>query len=532
MVGDLSKPFRLPDAIPNSPRETGESHSRSNKNVQVASMVVGATEMVVLRGSEEVYIREEGTSLYRPLDEDDLREMVWRTWFSSYGSFLPSDIDAAVRTVKMLIPRRISNMSRRVIQISNNLFWDRETGMVSNAPSEPVFFRLFDTKYETKHVVKIPEWGEKEEQIFMDTYNQVLEEINNGVEVERFEPLKVWANGSHDVYMDLHRAHAYMFLKKQPMGAYILIGVARNGKSAYCGMTHSILGEQNTSTVPLTEMGDWHLNMDLAHTLMNSPDEEEDKVLTSQSIFKTVADHGVVKLKVMREQKPIDVNCDFMCFFPMNHTPKWEGSGATACMKRSLVIPFTADLSRMDFSNSNFAKETFTAEFMAEYMGSVFAYANYYHRHPLVFSDTMRAEQSTLEEEEVNYKIYIERFMVYFKGYTRLGLVYQDYINWCRAKSFKFAPQKAFKFYLNSKFPPSSKVTARIDGEPRSARIIEGTETHRIFHEGLKDMEIEPLETLHTKQASVVDQLDEYWSAKKWEAKNGFSRRDLRSNPS
>lgn len=506
----------FPAPIPNLPADIGTEKSLRDQYTNVAKMIVENYALAVVQSSGQIYCRPYGSKIFVQLDDDALSQITWKMWFSIYGAFAPRDIDAVTKTVKLIIPNRVEKIPKRYIMISENWFWDRDTAMLTQTPQSPVFYKLFDTKYETKHVVKVPPFTPAQEQVLLDTYNRVLEEINQGIETERFEPLKVWANGSHDVYMDLHRAHAYCFLKKMPVGVYLLIGGAAGGKSSYAGLTHTIFGEQNTSGVTLPDMGDWHANHDLAYTLMNCPDEDEDKALSSQAIFKTVADHGLVRLNTMASHDRLEVDCDFMCFFPMNHTPKWEGSGAQACMRRTLAIPFNNDLSRFDKGTQDFARETFTADFMAEYLGSVLAYANYYHRHPLVFSKTMEDYRQGLAEEAGSYQLYIPQFLRYFDGYTSRKLVYQDYMNWCKAKEIKIAKRDDFWFHMDIKIPKKPKGCKVIDGQRQ--RYYQNPQlNHFIFSEFFEPgdtSEVEMVRTLHDKEASMVDQLDNYYMMK------------------
>lgn len=508
----------LPEPIDNSPVDKGTAtdSKKETKNIRVSELIIQNVDLIYEKATEFIYIKDKGLELYRKLDDDELSTIVWKTWYSTYGSFLPKDIEAVIKTIKMIIPNRVEQVSKRFIMVSKNWFWDRDTGMITQSPTEPVFYRLFDTVHETKHIVKIPEFTTEHEKLMLDTYNQVLEEISQGIETERFEPLKVWANGSHDIYMDLHRAHAYCFLAKLPVGVYLLIGGAAGGKSSYAGMTHSIFGEQNTSGVTLADMNDWHANHDLGYTLMNCPDEDEDKVLSAQAIFKTVADHGLVRLNTMASHQRLEVDCDFMCFFPMNHTPKWEGSGAQACMRRTLAIPFNNDLSKFDKTTEDFAHNTFTAEFMAEYIGSVFAYANYYHRHELAFSDTMMSYQQALAEEASSYQLYIPRFLRYFDGYTSRKIVYQDYINWCMAREIKIAKRDDFLFHLDIKIPKKPAGTKIIDGK-RQRYYQNEKPNHYLFSELFSPAdakEIRRVEDLHELGISMVEQLDMFYESK------------------
>lgn len=466
---------------------------------------------------DAIYCKEKEESLYRSLSQRELTDNI-RESMNEFGMFFSvKDFTDTINLMKIHLPA-IKTLSTDCIMISERLFWDKVNGEVSDCPTAPVFYRLFDTEFETEHVVKVDPFTTEQETKLIERYEQVKGELERGEEIERYEFLKTWADGSHDVYMDLHRAHAYMFLKKKPLGSYIMIGDGRNGKSAHADLLHTIWGEKNSSTVQLTQLGDPHYTHTLRTSLMNAPDEEDDKALSAQAAFKTMADHGVLTLPVMRSNTPVRVPCDFMCFFPMNHTPEWKGTGANACMKRSLIIPFNADLSRFDKKSGSFAKKTYTAEMLSDYLGSVFAYAYWYHRHEFVFSDTMAREQGLLESDLNSCMVYYKHFTKYFDGFETMKLVYTDYQNWCQAQDVKINTLKELKFVFRN------IATNRVSYYYKT-KNVKAYRLHRPTSQPLMSdticREVEPVATLHEKGFSIVDQLDFYYEQKalEWESK-------------
>lgn len=160
----------------------------------------------------------------------------------------------------------------------------------------------------------------------------------------------------------------------------------------------------------------------------------------------TIADHGLLTLSVMRSNEPLELQCNFMSFFPMNHMPEWKGTGAAACLSRSLVIPFFADLSARDSDNVNFAEATYTSDMLCEFLGEVLALAAYYSTHNLDFSQTMQSQQQGMEETMNSPFIYRDKFSKYFGGFATMALLYDDYCNWCRDNEYTIVPKKEFKF--------------------------------------------------------------------------------------
>lgn len=483
---------------------------------RVAGWIVDAFRYVWVKSTEQLYYKKEGEILFEPLEDRLLERWARKLFTGCYGEFCTRDVEEVKKQVKMMVEEEIERPSSEILMVSEHIFWDKGNGELTPDPGDKgIFYRLMNTKEATKGIVKIPPFSPAQEKVLWDTYARVKGEIEKGVEEERFEPLKVWANGNHDVYMDLHRAHAYMFLKKKPVGAYMLIGERRNGKSAYAKMTHTIMGTENTSAVQLGKLNDWHGNHKLIGSLMNAPDEEDDAILDKAAMFKTVADHGQVGLDVMGSNHQAFLTCDFMCFFPMNHIPNWKGSGAGACVARSLIIPFTAKLAARDNSNDDFAERTFTADFMAEYLGSVFAYAWYYHRHNIVWSDTMLRYQASYEEDLNNASVYKQLFEKYFDGYTKFSLLYDDYQLWCRETGSKFKSRDELKVVFGE-YVSAKRTSIRVGKKAKAAQRVPQYE-HSVMHEEFVGKGLESYKTvehLHKAGMSVVSTLENYMMQK------------------
>lgn len=468
-------------------------------------------DIVRVNANSTYYYKAVGNSVYERLTDHKLDTLVRDVYLSGFGSAEPKELKDAAEMVKRLTIDETDDLNNDLWYVTPKIFWDTNLGELTNEPKGYCFRKLFNTKYPDKHVVKIPEFNESQERKMMKTYKEVLEELDSGIFEERYEFIKTWANGNHDVYMDIMRSIAYCFVKKKPVGSYILVGLRRNGKSSFVGLLHTIFGRENTSDVRLSQLGDPHYVNKLKYTMMNAPDEEDEKAVDAQASFKTIADHGLLTLSVMRSNEPIQLPCDFMCFYPMNHIPDWRGTGAAACMKRSLIIPFYADLSRFDKKNYEFAKETFTADFMCEFMGSVFAYANYYSRHELEFSQTMISEQATLEEEVDSAVTYRKEFEKYFDGFDTLKTLYQDYVNWCKAQDLTISQRQEFKFVFREY--NTNRTTLRIGNNLVSGYRIPNA-NHSFLYIGARFDGIGSVEWLHEHNASIVERLNMHFLEK------------------
>lgn len=488
-----------------------QKHSKANKYAMTNIALRQGYDIIRVNSNSTYYYKEKGASVYERLTDHKLDTLVRDIYLPGFGSAEPRELKDAAEMVKRLTTEEVEDLNNDTWYVTPRVFWDTNLGKLIDTPRGYCFRRLFNTKHADKHVVKIPEFNENQEKVMIGTYEEVLGQLNDGVFEERYEFIRTWANGNHDVYMDIMRSIAYCFVKKKPVGSYILVGLRRNGKSSFVGLLHTIFGRENTSDVRLSQLGDPHYVNKLKYTMMNAPDEEDEKAVDAQASFKTIADHGLLTLSVMRSNEPVQVPCNFMCFYPMNHIPEWKGTGAAACMKRSLIIPFYADLSRFDKKNYDFAKETFTADFMCEFMGSVFAYANYYTHHELEFSQTMVEEQEILEEEVDSAVTYRREFEKYFDGFENMKLLYQDYINWCKAQDLTISPRQEFKFVFREY--SSNRTTVSADGHLLKVYRL-AQPNHHVLRSGIRFHEIGEVDYLHEHNASIVERLSMYFLEK------------------
>lgn len=485
--------------------------SKSDRHMAINMAFGQQYQILRVNSNSSYYYKTPEEAVYERLTDHKLNTIVRDIYLSGGWTVDAKEVKEASDTIRMMTTEEVDDLNNDTWYVTPRIFWDTNLGELTDKPRGYCFRKLFNTNYTDKHTVKIPEFNEDQERKMWDTYHEVLDQLNNGVFEERYEFIRTWANGSHDVYMDIMRSIAYCFVKKKPVGSYILVGLRRNGKSSFVGLLHTIFGRENTSDVRLSQLGDPHYVNKLKYTMMNAPDEEDEKAIDAQASFKIIADHGLLTLSVMRSNEPVQVPCNFMCFYPMNHIPDWRGTGAAACMKRSLIIPFYADLSRFDKKNYDFAKETFTADFMCEFMGAVFAYANYYSRHELEFSETMLYEQNTLEEEVDSAVTYRKLFEKYFDGFDNLRTLYDDYLFWCKSTDKNISQKKEFKFVFREYFVKRS--TYKMGHE-----VVNGYRlpkpNHSMMHEESSFPECGRLSYLHEHNASVIERLETYYSEK------------------
>ena len=484
------------------------------------------------------YAPKEGGSAHELKNVDALR-IVREAYLKMFNMAPASKIESTIDTLKMGVTDEVDEINNEVVRVAEDLYWDTKEARLTETPTSMCMRELFDSR--GTHEIKI-DINFINSAVIRVAYKRILavlertggvldpsdpELIKIGYDADNvvFKTFMTWADNDLDTFNDLFKATASNFMLYKPKGAFVLIGLKRNGKSTFIKLLHTMFGRNNTSSVRLSDFNNHGLNGELWTTMMNAPDEEDEgrgkDLLEAQGNFKSIAAHESLKLRKLYEQNGQWVNSDFMCFFPMNHFPEWKGNGAAACMHRTLPLFFNNDLSKYDNNGKDFAIETFTSGFFEMFLPAVLAIATYYYDKPIKFSDKMKQNQDRVAEEVDNISLYLDRFKSWFNGYKSKKLVYEDYKLWCRERDLRWQEFSVFSHTLEMRNPRLTSLN--VDDRRISVYRLGHRKGSDFFYE---DYEVKPLryrkisEILTTDtskgriERSVIAMLDEVKDAK------------------
>ena len=450
------------------------------------------------------------SAVYSPVstrEDRELREIVKNGLKALHIPITANKVKNTVETLKESVEMEEESIDQSLIEVSQGWYWDAIASRIIKDPDRPCFIKLFDNSGHDTNGKIVIDPGEMVVPLMKKIFENTLSllEANDGVlplpedmrEVDflngipYFEFIDTWACGNEGVYNDILKASASVFMRKKPIGAFILTGLRRNGKSTFVKMLHTMLGRANTSSVRLAELHDPHKNLTLLGTLLNAPDEEiEGKDMSEEATadFKSMAAHEELVLPVMYSAQPQPISTDFVMFCPMNDDPEWKGNSASACAQRSLIIPFYADLSKFDNSGHDFEKETFTAYMYQDLLGVLFAYATYYSRHKLTFSSTMESERKAVSETSDNRVTFANLFCKWFVGYTNENLVFDEYRSWCDHYHYNYVGRRKLMFAIDKVAHGRKRTNVVIPGtsKPQPVTRLGGKSGNNFFAEELE----------------------------------------------
>lgn len=439
------------------------------------------------------------------LDRDTIIKKTYQKFYNRKPS--AANLKRFGESLEAWVDNEREGLNDNIIMITKDLYWDLEKMefVDSPDPDNPCFRRLFDSR-PTDDIRINPEEISKDiiTTIFrqatkhLGEYNGEIVPVENMDDTDKSLPFSIedfylkpfwtWANEDVDMFNDLLKSVACNFMSNKPKGAFILIGRTRNGKSSFVKMLHTLFGSNNTSEVRLSELTDPHLNMTLMSSMLNAPDEEDEgkgqEVLRAQGYFKMLSTHKALSLPVYYSQDPQPVPTNFMSYHPMNDVPEWRGTGAEACMRRSLILMFENDLSKMDNNGRDFEKETYTPLFYSSLLGMLLAIAKYYNDKPFALSESSQQKKKSVAEEVDNISVYLDRLFAYFpSGYQNVKLVAEDYKLWCEERGLIWLPPRGVSNKLKARGGRESRFTLFDGSVIKITRLEKGD---KVFHSSYK----------------------------------------------
>ena len=392
----------------------------------------------------------------------------------------------------------VHRKERRFMGVSKDLYWDNKSRTL--LPREDLgehrcFIRLFDSSDETAAGGKICFPVSTFNQDFTEeveaSYEAALKKLRalpddcTFKDIAALQPnpdlhfILEWADDRLGIYWDILTMFTTGFMDKKPLGAYFPVGLTRNGKSTCVNLLHTVFGTNNVSGVCLSELGDYHKTATLRYAIFNAPDDEDDDINKYQKEFKQLAGHQNHKVSKMHSQEPFSIpGSQFTMVFPMNAIPVWRGSSAVACAKRTIIIPFTRDFSKVASDNGigSFEERTFTPHVLATLSAEAMALATFFKERPDSFgySDIVMEQRATLQNESGSVDAYEKVFHKYFYGFGDWKVLYMDYKLWCVENDYNIKAlgdlKLAFQNYRGEKCRTNQVYETKSGKDSKKAR--------------------------------------------------------------
>jgi putative DNA primase/helicase len=262
----------------------------------------------------------------------------------------------------------------------------------------------------------------------------------------------------------------YTFYRRNELRkAFILLGDRHNGKSTYLDMIGRLLGEKNTSSLDLKELGDRFKTAELMGKLANIGDDIDDEFIKTTAIFKKVVSGD--KLNAERKgQDPFDFAPYAKQMFSANTLPRIKDKSG-AVIDRLIIVPFNASFSRQDPDYDPYIKYKLREEEVMEYLINIGLAGLSRVLDSQGFTETESVKACIKEYNEANNPV-----LLYFRDMdisSLLGVetksIYRDYESFCIANNFQPMSSIEFSKTIKAHYNLEIKVK-KIDG--KSVRVF------------------------------------------------------------
>lgn len=169
-----------------------------------------------------------------------------------------------------------------------------------------------------------------------NAYNELMDKTLNKI-----------ACNDENIRKLLEEAIGYCLYRRNELRkAFILTGDKRNGKSTYLAIIKALLGDENTCSLDLSELGDRFKTAELFGKLANVGDDIGDDFISNAAVFKKLVSGDYVTVE-RKGQDPFEFKNYSKMLFSANNIPRIKDKTG-AVLDRLVIIPFNARFSPDD----------------------------------------------------------------------------------------------------------------------------------------------------------------------------------------
>lgn len=267
----------------------------------------------------------------------------------------------------------------------------------------------------------------------------------------------------------------YTFYRRNELRkAFMLKGKRRNGKSTFLDMLAYLLGEDNISSLDLSDLSHEYKAAGLFGKLANLGDDIEDEYIPSSGIFKKVVSGNRMNANVKFE-KPIEFNPYCKLIFSGNSIPRLgRGRDSEAIIDRLIIVPFNASFSKDTEGFSPFVKYELRTPEAMEYLIRIGIEGL-----KRVLQNNSFTECEQVQNEIEEYEETLNPIITFFQEvgnsleHEPTKKCYRRYTEFCIENSLKPISHVEFSKRVKEHFNYVVKVI-RVSGEPTRVFMKEG----------------------------------------------------------
>lgn len=269
----------------------------------------------------------------------------------------------------------------------------------------------------------------------------------------------------------LNEVIGYCFYRRNELRkAFMLKGERHNGKSTFLDMLGYLLGEDNISSLDLSDLSHEYKAAGIFGKLANLGDDIEDEFIPSAGIFKKVVSGDRMNANV-KYSAPIEFNPYCKLIFSGNTIPRLgRGRDSAAIIDRLIIVPFNASFDKNSEGFSPFIKYQLRTPAAMEYLIQIGIKGL---KRVLAANEFTVPESSKIELNE--YEDTLNPIRIFFDEYDdklenqSTKKCYRLYNEFCIENAMKPCSHVEFTKQVNKRFGFESKVRT-VDG--KSVRVF------------------------------------------------------------
>lgn len=255
----------------------------------------------------------------------------------------------------------------------------------------------------------------------------------------------------------LEEIFGYILLRRNEFGkAFILTGDGKNGKSSFLKMIRAYVGQENTASLDLKELGQRFKTAELFGKLVNLGDDISGSYIKDNSEFKKLTTGEVINAE-RKGKDPFDFQNYAKLIFSANKMPKINDT-SSGLMRRIMIIPFNATFSPEDKDYDPFIQDKLTSQESMEYMINlgIEALTERLLKNKK-FSTSKKVEKEITRYEEENNSV-----LAFLNTDPKIeneptNEVYRAYKVFCAEENFDSESKTSFSQYIHQRLGLTSK---------------------------------------------------------------------------
>ncbi len=265
--------------------------------------------------------------------------------------------------------------------------------------------------------------------------------------------------GDEEIRSLLEEAVGYCFYRRNAFGkAFILVGDgtrekgASNGKSTFLDMVKTTLGEENITSLDLSELNKDYRNAELFGKLANIGDDIDDGYIPNSAIFKKLVTGERIQVHE-KYGKPFEFNNHAKMLFSANEIPKIKDRGG-AIQRRLVIIPFLAHFTKDDPDYRPFIKYELQEPECIEYLIQLGVQGLRRVLENNCFTESNKVQIQLEEFEETNNPLvgfFVENPELEVENQTNTS-IYSLYTEYCIANNHHPLSKIAFSKQIKQRF--------------------------------------------------------------------------------